>query len=235
MITDERLAAQIYNKGKTGTPQEKGYLLLRPEEALYCDYRKDLELRIDEKKKYQSKNYIIYKDLKERGLVVKVDETELRVYDRQTKTKGQASAIVLPKTFNEQIDFTNIFKELDRGLERRVQIGIIDSDKDVVYYVIKNIIWPNTKLKEGQESTISDMEVKELIEKGYQINSGLKFGTHYRVYDYESKHAPWLIHVIKEGINWLDIARMVRVGHGVNKTIVLAHKQKWLSIEWIKP
>ena len=157
------------------------------------------------------------------------------MYDRQTKTKGQASAIVLPKTFNEQIDFTNIFEELAKGLERRVQIGIIDSDKDVVYYVIKNIQWPNTKLKEGQESTISDREVKELIEKGYQINSGLKFGTHYRVYDYESKHAPWLIHVIKEGINWLDIARMVRVGHGVNKTIVLAYKQKWLSIEWIKP
>ena len=145
MITDEKLAAQIYNKGKTGTPQEKGHLLLRPEEALYCDYRKDLELRDDEKEKYQSKNYIIYKDLKERGLVVKVDETELRVYDRQTETKGQASAIVLPKTFNEQIDFTNIFEELAKGLERRVQIGIIDSDKDVVYYVIKNIQWPNTK------------------------------------------------------------------------------------------
>ena len=95
--------------------------------------------------------------------------------------------------------------------------------------------WAGTKLKEGQKSTITDDEVKELIEKGYQINSGLKFGTHYRVYNYESNHAPWLIHVIKEGINWLDIARMVRVGHGVNKTIVLAYKQKWLSIEWIKP
>ena len=235
MITDEKLAAQIYNKGKTGTPQEKGHLLLRPEEALYCDYRKDLELKTDEKKKYQSKNYIIYKDLKERGLVVKVDETELRVYDRQTETKGQASAILLPKNFDEEIDFTNIFEELDKGLERRVQIGIIDSDKDVVYYVIKNIQWPKTKLKERQKSTISDIEVKELIEKGYQINSGLKFGTHYRVYDYDSKHAPWLIHVINEGINWLDIARMVRVGHGVNKTIVLAYRQKWLSIEWIKP
>ena len=73
------------------------------------------------------------------------------MYDRQTETKGQASAIVLPKKFDEQINFTNIFDELDKGLERRVQIGIIDSDKDVVYYVIKNIQWPKTKLKEGQE------------------------------------------------------------------------------------
>jgi hypothetical protein len=34
LIKDERLAAQIYNKGKTGTPKEKGYLLLKPEEAV---------------------------------------------------------------------------------------------------------------------------------------------------------------------------------------------------------
>lgn len=235
MITNERLAAQIYNKGKTGTPQEKGYLLLHPEEALYCDYRKDIELSDKERDKFQNDNFIVYKDLKDRGLVVKVDDLGLRVYDRKTETKGQASAIVLPKKFDDEIDFTNIFEELGKGLERRVQIGIIDSDKDVVYYVIKNIEWPNTKMKEGQNSTIDDEEVKELIDKGYQLNSGLKFGTHYRVYDYESKHAPWLIHVVREGINWLDIARMVRVGHGVNKIIVLSYKRNWLSIEWIKP
>ena len=208
---------------------------MRPEEALYCDYRGDFELLDNERKKFMSNNYTVYKDLKERGLIVKIDDSGLRVYDRKTEIKGQASAIVLPKNFEEQIDFTNIFGELEKGLDRRVQIGIIDSDKDVVYYVIKGMKWTETKLKEGQKSTITDDEVKELIEKGYQINSGLKFGTHYRVYNYESNHAPWLIHVIKEGINWLDIARMVRVGHGVNKTIVLAYKQKWLSIEWIKP
>ena len=95
--------------------------------------------------------------------------------------------------------------------------------------------WTETKIKEGNENVIEDPEIKELIDKGYQVNSGLKFGTHYRVYNYESKHAPWLIHIVKEGMTWLDIARMVRVGHGVNKIIVLAYKEKWLSIEWIKP
>ena len=188
-----------------------------------------------DRKKFLTDNYTVYKDLKERGLIVKVDKSGLRVYDRKTETKGQASAIVLPKKFDDQIDFTNIFRELKKGLDRRVQIGIIDSDKDVVYYVIKNIEWPNTKMKEGQNSTIDDEEITELLDKGYQINSGLKFGTHYRVYNYESKHAPWLIHVVEEGINWLDIARMVRVGHGVNKTIVLSYEKQWLSIEWIKP
>jgi tRNA-intron endonuclease len=82
---------------------------------------------------------------------------------------------------------------------------------------------------------VDDENMKELIDKGYQINSGLKFGTHYRVYNYESKHAPWLIQKIDDSMSWLDVTRMVRVGHGVNKTIVLAYKGYWISFDWIKP
>ena len=208
---------------------------MRPEEALYCDYRNDFELTEIERKEFSNQNYIIYKDLKDRGLIVKVDGNGLRLFDRLTSTKGQSSAIVISKNYKEEIDFRDIFNELDKGLERRVQIGIIDSEKDVVYYVTRIMEWPETKRKEGYEGVIDEPEIKELIEKGYQVNSGLKFGTHYRVYNYESKHAPWLIHVVKEGMTWLDIARMVRVGHGVNKIIVLAYKQRWLSIDWIKP
>ena len=237
LIKDERLAAQIYNKGKTGTPKEKGYLLLRPEEAVYSDYRKDIKL-IEELKYIFAKNNsrnIIYHDLKERGLIVKTDKDGLRVYDRGSDPKRQASTLVLSKKHNNVIDFTDIFSDLDRKLDRRTQIGIIDAENDVVYYVIKNIEWPKTKLKDGVKQTINDESVKELINKGYQINSGLKFGTHYRVYNYESKHAPWLIHIVEKGITWLDITRMVRVGHGVNKKIVLLHNKRWVSLDWIKP
>ena len=202
---------------------------------MYCDYRKDFELTEIEREKFRTQDYTVYKDLKERGLIVKVDEDGLRLFDRKSSTKGQSSAIVISKNYKEEIDFSDIFSELDRGLDRRVQIGIIDSEKDVVYYVTKIMAWPETKRKEGNENIINDPEINELTEKGYQVNSGLKFGTHYRVYNYESKHAPWLIHIVKEGMTWLDIARMVRVGHGVNKIIVLAYKQRWLSIEWIKP
>ena len=194
-----------------------------------------MSLTKEERGKFSNQNYIVYKDLKERGLIVKVDENGLRLFDRQTSTQGQSSAIVISKNYKEEIDFSDIFNELDKGLDRRVQLGIIDAEKDVVYYVTKIMEWTETKVKEGNENVIEDPEIKELIDKGYQVNSGLKFGTHYRVYNYESKHAPWLIHIVKEGMTWLDIARMVRVGHGVNKIIVLAYKEKWLSIEWIKP
>ena len=237
IITEERLAAQIYNKGKTGTPLEKGKLLLRKEEALYCDYRNDVNLSEEIISEFKRDNltHIVYRDLKERGLMVKVDENGLRLYDRNTPSKGQSSAVIIAKDFKKKIDFNDIFSELDKGLERRIQIAIIDIEEDVVYYVTRLVEWPETKLKDDGNIIINDPEIKELIDKGYQVNSGLKFGTHYRVYNYESKHAPWLIHIVKDGITWLDITRMVRVGHGVNKTIVLAYKKRWISLEWIKP
>ena len=86
-------------------------------------------------------------------------------------------------------------------LPRRTQVGIVDNEGDVVYYIANIIEWTKTKLKDNVQNINEDPKMQELVDLGYQIHSGLKFGTHYRVYDYESNHAPWLIHVIKEGIN----------------------------------
>jgi len=179
--------------------------------------------------------YHTYRDLKERGLVVKSDEKGLRLYDRNISTKAAASAIVYSYNFQEKIDFSKVINELEDGLDRRAQIGIVDNEGDVVYYIANLINWEDTKLKEGIKNSNNDPKMKELIDKGYQINSGLKFGTHYRVYNYESEHAPWLIHITEENHNWLDVARMIRVGHGVNKIIVLAYKRYWISLKWTKP
>ena len=237
MVTNQRIASQIYNKGKTGTPQEGGKLFLTPEEALYCSDRGDILLDEKSSLKFSEKNlaYIVYKDLKDRGLIVKVEDYGLRLYDRNASSKGQSSAIILSKGFEDNIDFSDIYVELDKNLERRVQISIVDSENDAVYYVVKSVNWPETKLKENAKTITDDEDMRELMDKGYQINSGLKFGTHYRVYNYESNHAPWLIQKIDDSMTWLDVTRMVRVGHGVNKTIVLAYKEKWISFEWIKP
>ena len=204
---------------------------------MYCNERGDIQLESKEIEKFSEKNlnYAVYKDLKERGLVVKIEDYGLRLYDRQIPVKGPASAIILIKKFENIIDFSDIIEELGKNLERRVQISIVDSENSVVYYVAKFVSWPKTKLKDDAKPSVDDVSMKELIEKGYQINSGFKFGTHYRVYNYESKHAPWLIQKIDDSMSWLDVTRMVRVGHGVNKTIVLAYKEYWISFDWIKP
>ena len=96
---------------------------------------------------------------------------------------------------------------------------------------------PIVEVEETHQSSFKtkDPNMQELVDLGYQIHSGLKFGTHYRVYNYESEHAPWLIHITEKNHDWLDVARMIRVGHGVNKTIVLKYQEYWISLEWTKP
>ncbi len=236
-MTDKKIAAQIYNKGNTGTPQSGGDLLLTDYEALYSNDRKDILLSDDEVDEFKKDNliYLTYRDLKERGLVVKSGEEGLRLYDRNTSTKAAASAVVHSYYFHDSIDFTKVIKELETGLERRTQIGIVDNEGDVVYYIANLVEWPKTKLKDDLVNINKDPKMKMLVDLGYQIHSGLKFGTHYRVYNYESEHAPWLIHITEKNHNWLDIARMIRVGHGVNKIIVLAYEKNWISLKWTKP
>ena len=180
-------------------------------------------------------DYYTYRDLKERGLVVKSDEKGLRLYDRNTSTKASASAIVFTYDFQENINFSKVINELKAGIERRAQVGIVDNEGDVVYYIANLVEWPKTKLKNSVENINEDPKMKELVDLGYQVQSGLKFGTHYRVYNYESEHAPWLIHITQKNHNWLDIARMIRVGHGVNKVIVLSYEKYWISLKWTKP
>ena len=231
------MAAQIYNKGNTGTPQSGGNLLLTSYEALYSNFRKDIMLTDNDVKELEGDklDYYTYRDLKERGVVVKSDEKGLRLYDRNISTKGAASAIVYTYNFQYKIDFSKVIRELEENFERRTQIGIVDNEGDVVYYVANLVKWPKTKLKDNVENINEDPKMKELVDLGYQIHSGLKFGTHYRVYNYESEHAPWLIHITQKSHNWLDIARMIRVGHGVNKIIVLAYEKYWISLKWTKP
>ena len=209
-------------------------MLLTDYESLYSNERNDIllsEKEVNELKK-DNLTYLTYRDLKERGLVVKSDEEGLRLYDRNISTKTAASAIVHSYYFHDCINFTRVIKELETGLDRRAQIGIVDNEGDVVYYIANLVKWPKTKLKDNLVNINDDPKMKELVDLGYQIHSGLKFGTHYRVYNYESEHAPWLIHITEKNHNWLDIARMIRVGHGVNKKIVLAYEKYWISLKW---
>ena len=117
---------------------------------MYSNDRKDILLSDNEVDEFKKDNlvYQTYRDLKERGLVVKSGEEGLRLYDRNTSTKAAASAVVHSYYFHDSIDFTKVIKELENGLERRTQIGIVDNEGDVVYYIANLVEWPKTKLKD---------------------------------------------------------------------------------------
>ena len=110
-------------------------MLLTDYEALYSNDRNDIllsEKEVNELKK-DNLTYLTYRDLKERGLVVKSDEEGLRLYDRNISTKTAASAIVYSYYFHDSINFTRVIKELETGLDRRAQIGIVDNEGAVSY------------------------------------------------------------------------------------------------------
>ncbi|WP_297073921.1 tRNA-intron lyase, partial [Thermococcus sp.] len=61
---------------------------------------------------------------------------------------------------------------------------------------------------------------KDLRDRGYTVKSGLKFGSHFRVYRRGmDEHSQWLVWVLPENsrLSPNDITARVRVAHGVRK------------------
>lgn len=67
---------------------------------------------------------------------------------------------------------------------------------------------------------------RHLRGRGLLPKTGFKFGTHFRVYDKPmgQGHAPWLVHALPAGYEgtWPELARAVRLAHGVRKQLWLA-------------
>lgn len=69
---------------------------------------------------------------------------------------------------------------------------------------------------------------KDLKSRGLVVKTGLKYGSHFRVYERGEKpgsnHSPYLVHAISENkeITPPDWARAVRLAHGVRKSMIFA-------------
>lgn len=77
---------------------------------------------------------------------------------------------------------------------------------------------------------------------GVVAKSGFKFGTHLRGYrgDPDASHADWLVHCLaRDGkVPWADLARGIRVAHGVRKAFlvaVAADPVRFVQLSWFKP
>ncbi len=66
---------------------------------------------------------------------------------------------------------------------------------------------------------------RDLRDRGYVVKSGLKFGSHFRVYrGGTEEHSIWLVWVVPEStkISPNDMTARVRVAHGVRKGMLMA-------------
>jgi tRNA-intron endonuclease len=82
---------------------------------------------------------------------------------------------------------------------------------------------------------------RDLRSRGLVAKTGLKYGTHFRVYRraVNETHAPFLVHAIRrdDRIPWVRIAGLVRMAHGVRKTLLLyvVEEEAYVSLSWTRP
>jgi tRNA-intron endonuclease len=165
IIWDEAQAKEVYDLGCYGKIKS-GRLILSLCEALHLLERKKIRI-VDEKNKkikkedfYKSactidpefpQKYAVYKDLRERGLLVKTGfkfGTHFRVYERGVTLKRGPKA---PKEHTKWVvhavpeGFTCSYQELSRfvrlaqNIRATPLLGIVDEEGDCTYYQIRRI------------------------------------------------------------------------------------------------
>jgi tRNA-intron endonuclease len=158
LVENQTEASQIHNKGFYGVPQSGGSLKLDLIEAIYLVESERLEVVTDDEKKSTSDLlrlahktsdefeilYLVYRELRQRGYVVKLGQHPLdfRVFPRggspnKTPSKWWVAAISERSTF----DLGKLMDDLDRTTEvrKKLLLAIVDEESDVTYYEVRRV------------------------------------------------------------------------------------------------
>ncbi|MGC9079284.1 MAG: hypothetical protein ACP5G1_00935 [Nanopusillaceae archaeon] len=141
-ILDKKYYDKIGRIGK----MEKEYIYLDPEEVLYClkkgwitienikNFEEFLEKYYD---KIDFKKYYVFEDLRNKGYYTEIRDIFIVVYENEKKEK--ISYYIYPIFEQELLYVKEILEIMDKyGLDKII-LGIIDIEKEIVYYEIKKI------------------------------------------------------------------------------------------------
>jgi tRNA-intron endonuclease len=153
IIRDQTEASQVYNKGYYGYPLSGGGLELDLLEAVYLVESARLEVLMDGEPLSMDRmvarassahrdfeiKYIVYRDLRSRGFLVKTagEEFDFRVFPRggtpnSTQTKNWVSAISERSIF-KIVPFMTEMERSERS-RKELLIAIVDEEGDITYY-----------------------------------------------------------------------------------------------------
>ena len=135
--------------------------------------------------------------------------------------------------------FSNSTKAINLQSSKKIgelkQGKIIYSPYEAIYLTEKNkteIIYKEKpislrkfiKLLKKSFSQTSYAVFRSLTDKGYIVKTGLKFGTEFRVYKKNIKHAMWLVYPTtqKQKINWQEFAAKNRIAHSTAKKLLIS-------------
>jgi len=153
VIKDQAEASQIYNKGFYGYPQSGGGLELDLLETIYLVETDRLVVqsqganaKLEELIRAASEHiegfeilYIVYRDLRQRGYVVKSDagEFDFRVFPRGgTPSNAPTKYYVLAISERAACVMRDLFEEAERSEKTRKELllAVVDEEGDLTYY-----------------------------------------------------------------------------------------------------
>lgn len=156
LVEDQAEASQIHNKGYYGVPQSGGALKLDLMEAIYLEESERLEVVSGGKRVSAADllraahkmsegfeiRYLVYRELRQRGYVVKLGQPPLdfRVFPRggspnKTPSRWWVAAISERSTF----DLGRLLESLDRttDVRKKLLLAVVDEESDVTYYEVR--------------------------------------------------------------------------------------------------
>jgi len=153
LVRDQSEASQIYNKGYYGYPQSGGGIELDLLEAVYLQEAERLVVLEDGKEvahadliKRAARNasefeirYIVYRDFRQRGYIVKSDagEFDFRVFPRGgTPSTAQTKYWVKAVSERAVFDMRHMLELSDMSDRTRKELilGVVDEEGDLTYY-----------------------------------------------------------------------------------------------------
>ncbi|UCH89732.1 MAG: tRNA-intron lyase [Thermoplasmata archaeon] len=164
IITDTKEANRIHNKGYFGMPLSGGNLQLQLIEAAFLLEQEKLEIfrnrkpqTLEDLIKYSTRifpafeiYYIVYRDLRLRGFVVKPNiPSGFNVYERGVnpkKTPSDYKIIPLSERAPFVLDELVASVQATLSLRKKLIVAVVDEEGDLTYYSI-DLAQPKTKLK----------------------------------------------------------------------------------------
>lgn len=165
MVEDEKEASQIHNRGSFGIPQSGGALKLSLIEAVYLLETGRIEVKRNKRRMkfvqlFRHANnlfpdfeirYIVYRDLRMRGYVVKSDiqTSHFRVFPRGGKpSKTPSKFWIYAASERGMFDLKDMVLQIKRVLKARKKllIGIVDEEGDLTYYQAR-LVRPKGRVK----------------------------------------------------------------------------------------
>ena len=174
IIDDESEASQLYSKGYFGNPMSGGSLKLNLIESIYLTeigklkvYKGSQVQNLDKLFRMGNKsvenfeiNYIVYRDLRQRGYVVKrgTNPLDFRVLPRGgIPGKNPSQFWVLAMSERSEFDIEKMISIVNKvkKAKKTLLLAVVDEESDITYYRSK-IIQPKGRVKDDADGVLAE-------------------------------------------------------------------------------